>query len=95
MSRWQVSYSIGWEPGHKATEFDWGPLLQPYVELKSKIASEAPKRGEKTFLREDLVRRLMRIRNDVIVVSGIICLQVPFELAYAYLYEVAVSDAVK
>lgn len=38
---------------------------------------------------------LKRFRNDVIIILSIICLQLPFELAYAHLYEVLKSDMVK
>jgi anoctamin-10 len=38
---------------------------------------------------------LLRIRNNAIIVLGIICLQLPFELAYAHLYEKTETEAVR
>ncbi|KAB2025891.1 hypothetical protein ERO13_D06G152751v2, partial [Gossypium hirsutum] len=36
-----------------------------------------------------------RFKNDFIIILSIICLQLPFELVYAQLYEVLKSDVVK
>jgi anoctamin-10 len=38
---------------------------------------------------------LLRIRNNAIIVLGIICLQLPFELAYAHLYEKTETEALR
>jgi anoctamin-10 len=38
---------------------------------------------------------LLRIRNNGIIVLAIICLQLPFELAYAHLYEITETEAMK
>ncbi|KAI3781275.1 hypothetical protein L2E82_11284 [Cichorium intybus] len=47
------------------------------------------------FQREEWFGRMMRFRNDAIIILSIICLQLPFELAYAHLYESIGSDVVK
>lgn len=47
------------------------------------------------FEREEWFSWLMTLRNDVFVILGILCLQLPFELAYAYLYEVIGSEFLK
>lgn len=47
------------------------------------------------FQREEWNGRMRRLRNDVIIITSIICLQLPFELAYAHLYEVIETDIVK
>lgn len=52
------------------------------------------KENEK-FQREEWFGRMMRFRNDAIIILSIICLQLPFELAYAHLYESIGSDVVK
>lgn len=38
---------------------------------------------------------LLRIRNNAIIVLAIICLQLPFELAYAHLYEITETEAMR
>ena len=38
---------------------------------------------------------LLRIRNNAIIVLAIICLQLPFELAYAHLYEVTETEVMR
>uniref|UniRef100_A0A0E0E678 Anoctamin transmembrane domain-containing protein n=1 Tax=Oryza meridionalis TaxID=40149 RepID=A0A0E0E678_9ORYZ len=38
---------------------------------------------------------LLRIRNNAIIVLAIICLQLPFELAYAHLYEITKTEALR
>lgn len=50
---------------------------------------------KKTLQRDEWLGLLLKIRNNAIIVIGIICLQLPFELAYAHLYEVAVSVVLK
>ncbi|KAI3698923.1 hypothetical protein L2E82_42845 [Cichorium intybus] len=47
------------------------------------------------FQREEWFGRMMRFRNDAIIILSIICLQLLFELAYAHLYESIGSDVVK
>lgn len=56
--------------------------------------TDKPKEKE-VFQREEWFGRLKRVRNDAIIITSIICLQLPFELAYAHLYEVIESDIVK
>ncbi|EPS62569.1 hypothetical protein M569_12221, partial [Genlisea aurea] len=58
-------------------------------------AQSADRMKDKTFQRQEWLKWLMRLRNDVIVIMSIICLQLPFELAYAHLYEVLQSDLLK
>ena len=47
------------------------------------------------YPRSEWFGHLLRFRNDAIVIMSIIFLQLPFELAYAHLYEVIVSDVMK
>ncbi|KAI3780797.1 hypothetical protein L2E82_10788 [Cichorium intybus] len=47
------------------------------------------------FQIEEWFGRVMRFRNDAIIILSNICLQLPFELAYAHLYEIIGSDVVK
>lgn len=59
-----------------------------------KQGSDKNKEKEK-YQREEWFGRFMRYRNDFVVILSIICLQLPFELAYAHLYEVIRSDLLK
>lgn len=57
---------------------------------------EADRRLEKeVFQRMEWFGRLTRFRNDALVLISIICLQLPFELAYAHTYVVMKSDIMK
>lgn len=67
---------------------------QSSVELMKKWGTDKTKEKE-MFQRIEWFGRLMRFRNDAIIIVSIICLQLPFELAYAHLYEVIESDIVK
>ena len=64
-------------------------------------AASAKKWGEnkgkenEKFQREEWFGRMMRFRNDAIIILSIICLQLPFELTYSHLYESIRSDVVK
>ncbi|XP_057505111.1 anoctamin-like protein At1g73020 isoform X1 [Actinidia eriantha] len=94
LARWQISCPVGAGPGCKFLEMEWSSLqLQSPVELIKKWGSDKTK--EELFQREEWTGRLMRFRNDAIVILSIICLQLPFELAYAHLYEVIGSDLMK
>ncbi|XP_068651922.1 anoctamin-like protein Os01g0706700 isoform X2 [Aristolochia californica] len=95
LTRWQISYSEESETVSKAVDTDRGSFVQPHVDHKQLRSGEKSKEGNKIFHSEEWFWRLMRFRNDVIVVLGIICLQLPFELAYAHFYEFAGSDIMK
>ncbi|KAG6425872.1 hypothetical protein SASPL_110078 [Salvia splendens] len=47
------------------------------------------------FQRDEWISWLLRVRNDAFIILSIICLQLPFELAYAHLYEVLGADGLK
>ncbi|XAR49963.1 hypothetical protein NMG60_11004154 [Bertholletia excelsa] len=93
LARWQISCSVGDNPGRKSTEMKQGSFHYS-VELIKKHGNDKAKEKEQ-FQREEWFGRLMRFRNDAIVISSIIFLQLPFELAYAHLYEVIDYDLVK
>ncbi|GFZ04235.1 hypothetical protein Acr_16g0008590 [Actinidia rufa] len=76
-------------------KMEWSSLqLQSPVELIKKWGSDKTKEKE-LFQREEWAGRLRRFRNDAIIILSIICLQLPFELAYAHLYEVIGSELMK
>ncbi|KAI3671621.1 hypothetical protein L1987_87361 [Smallanthus sonchifolius] len=83
-----------------------GSLLFPILEEKklysfSQIcysggAESAYKSKEKEKIqREEWSARELRFRNDAVIILSITCLQLPFELAYAHLYESIGSDIIK
>lgn len=93
VARWQINYSVGHDSRSKFLEMEWSSFQSP-VELINKWGTDKPKEKE-VFQREEWFGHLMRFRNDAIIILSIICLQLPFELAYAHLYEVIGSDFVK
>ncbi|KAL6996390.1 hypothetical protein U1Q18_006518 [Sarracenia purpurea var. burkii] len=93
LARWQMSCPVGAEPGYKILEMEWSSFQSP-VECIKKWGSDKTIVKE-VFQREEWFGRLMRFRNDAIIILSIICLQLPFELAYAHLYEVIKSDLMK
>ncbi|KAK4774261.1 hypothetical protein SAY86_009196 [Trapa natans] len=97
LSRWQLSFPMGAYPGYDLGYKIPGRernSLQSSVELISKWGRDKTNDKEQ-FQREEWFGTLMRFRNDAIIILSIICLQLPFELAYAHLYEVVGSDSMK
>lgn len=62
--------------------------------IRKKWVTDNAKEKE-IFQRNEWFGRLMRFRNDALVILSIICLQLPFEVAYAHTYEVTESDLMK
>ncbi|KAI8544559.1 hypothetical protein RHMOL_Rhmol08G0306700 [Rhododendron molle] len=93
LARWQISGLVAGGPGYKFSGLEWSSIQSP-VEIMKKWGSDKTKEKE-VFQREEWVGRLMRFRNDAFIILSIICLQLPFELAYAHLYEVIGSDLMK
>uniref|UniRef100_A0ACD5VQ38 Uncharacterized protein n=1 Tax=Avena sativa TaxID=4498 RepID=A0ACD5VQ38_AVESA len=95
LARWGINYSFA-EYKASANELDPLPLRHPLsVEcVEEKKFHNAP--AEKRRLqRNEWSGVLLRIRNNAIIVLGIICLQLPFELAYAHLYEKTETEALR
>lgn len=93
LARWQINYSVGVDPGNKLLGMEWSSLQSP-VDLIRKWGTDKTNDKE-VYQRNEWFGRLMRFRNDVMVILSIIFLQLPFELAYAHLYEVIESDVMK
>ncbi|XP_050379937.1 anoctamin-like protein At1g73020 isoform X2 [Argentina anserina] len=93
LARWHISYPIRTDLGNRQLGTVWSSP-QSSVELMKKWGTDKTKEKE-MFQRIEWFGRLMRFRNDAIIIVSIICLQLPFELAYAHLYEVIESDIVK
>ncbi|GAB4850400.1 hypothetical protein Ancab_029705 [Ancistrocladus abbreviatus] len=88
LTRWKISYTIGTGPGFKILGMEWGPLLP--VDLGKRLDSDKLLE-KKVYQRAEWFGRIARFRNDALIILSIICLQLPFELAYAHLYEITGS----
>nr|XP_043617788.1 anoctamin-like protein At1g73020 isoform X1 [Erigeron canadensis]XP_043617789.1 anoctamin-like protein At1g73020 isoform X1 [Erigeron canadensis] len=93
LARWQVCYSVGAESAYKYMDTEWSSFHSSVESIK-KLGADHSKQKEK-FQREEWFGRMMRFRNDAFIILSIICLQLPFELAYAHLYESIGSDLLK
>ncbi|ESR39708.1 Anoctamin-like protein [Citrus sinensis] len=93
LARWQINCTIGIGQGHKLLGMKWS-YRQPPVEVIKTLGTDKAREKE-LYQRHEWLGHLMRFRNDVFVILSIICLQLPFELAYAHLYEVIGSDIIK
>ncbi|XP_010244337.1 PREDICTED: anoctamin-like protein At1g73020 [Nelumbo nucifera] len=87
--RWQMNHSMGDNVLNKGKSD-----LQSDVELMKKLGNDKRKQKE-AFQRNEWFGHLLRFRNDAVIVLSIICLQLPFELAYAHIYQVLGSDVMK
>ncbi|ONM38865.1 Anoctamin-like protein [Zea mays] len=106
---WAVFFLQFWKRKNSALLARWGIncSLSEYKNLGIELSSlsdsltvEEKKfcdvSAEKSKLqRNEWFGVLLRIRNNAIIVLAIICLQLPFELAYAHLYEITETEAMK
>ncbi|XP_073052798.1 anoctamin-like protein At1g73020 [Primulina eburnea] len=93
LARWQMYHSTVTESEFKFVHLEPSSPQNPKEIMKKQ---ETIKMKEKAFFqKEEWIRWLMRFRNDAFIITSIICLQLPFELAYAHLYEVIGSDFLK
>ncbi|KAK6125085.1 hypothetical protein DH2020_041149 [Rehmannia glutinosa] len=92
-ARLQIYHSVGAESEYKSLQTEQSSCQSP-TELMKKLSTDRMKE-KAAFQREEWFRWLMRLRNDALIIMGIICLQLPFELAYAHLYESIGSDLLK
>ncbi|KAF7814175.1 anoctamin-like protein [Senna tora] len=93
LARWPVNTAVTVDQGYKLPGSK-GSSSQPQMEL-TKLWDNDKTKVKAVFQRHEWLGRLMRFRNDVIIIFSIICLQLPFELAYAHLYEVIDSSKIK
>ncbi|KAK9137146.1 hypothetical protein Sjap_007740 [Stephania japonica] len=73
------------------TEKNYHPF---HTELAKKVEEDKLTKKQ-AYQRDEWFGHLLRFRNDAFFISSIICLQLPFELAYAHLYEIVRSDIIK
>lgn len=87
---WGINYTLS---EYKALQIELGSF---HVDEDSENKLENDKPIEKKILqRDEWIGLLLKIRNNAIIVLAIVCLQLPFELAYAYFYEVTESDVMR
>lgn len=93
LARWGINYSFA---EYKASANELEPIRHylSVERVEEKKFDDEP--AEKRRLqRNEWSGVLLRIRNNAIIVLGIICLQLPFELAYAHLYEKTETEALR
>ncbi|KAG5380903.1 hypothetical protein IGI04_028745 [Brassica rapa subsp. trilocularis] len=93
LARWQINYLVGPSQGYRFIGMEWSSLPFPN-ELIKNLGNEKFKEKE-AYQRYEWFAYRKRFRNDVLVIMTIICLQLPFELAYAHIYEIITSDTIK
>ncbi|GAU42220.1 hypothetical protein TSUD_351300 [Trifolium subterraneum] len=93
LARWPLSSAASADPGYKIPGRKDSSLQSPMELIKVFEADRV--KGKEVFQRYEWLGRFMRFRNDAIIIFSIICLQLPFELAYAHLYGVISSDVMK
>uniref|UniRef100_A0A0E0JN10 Anoctamin transmembrane domain-containing protein n=1 Tax=Oryza punctata TaxID=4537 RepID=A0A0E0JN10_ORYPU len=93
LARWGINYSFS-EYKTMGNELDSLSISMADDNVQQRKFGGAPK--EKSILqRNEWFGVLLRIRNNAIIVLAIICLQLPFELAYAHLYEITKTEALR
>uniref|UniRef100_A0A0D9V4Q7 Anoctamin transmembrane domain-containing protein n=1 Tax=Leersia perrieri TaxID=77586 RepID=A0A0D9V4Q7_9ORYZ len=93
LARWGINYSFS-EYKSLGNEVDSLSCSLADDNVQEKKFGDAP--DEKRILqRNEWFGVLLRIRNNAIIVLAIICLQLPFELAYAHLYEITETEALR
>ncbi|XLR58001.1 hypothetical protein S83_008673, partial [Arachis hypogaea] len=75
--------------------FLWSGVAGGLLPMKMQLMKNTRVKGKKVFTKYEWFNHLLRIRNDALIIISIICLQLPFELAYAHLYEVLNKDIIK
>lgn len=98
---WAVFFFQFWKRKNSALLARWGieygeinSFSQCQGESEKKLNTGRPME-KKLLQRDEWLGLLLRIRNNAIIVAAIICIQLPFELAYAHIYEIAESDVLK
>jgi anoctamin-10 len=94
MDRWGINYSIS-EYKNLGNDLD---LLSDSG--RDCLAIEGKKHGDASAEKRKLQRIewfgvFLKIRNNTMIVLAIICLQLPFELAYAHLYEITEHEVLR
>ncbi|XP_020265246.1 anoctamin-like protein Os01g0706700 isoform X1 [Asparagus officinalis] len=97
---WAVFFFQFWKRKNSALLARWGidgelnSFAQRQGESEKKLNTDRPME-KKMLQRDEWLGLLLKIRNNALIVVAIICLQLPFELAYAHLHEIIESDFLK
>ncbi|KAL5227124.1 hypothetical protein ABZP36_015389 [Zizania latifolia] len=91
LARWGINYSFS-ECKTLGNELD--SLSRTDDDVQEKKFGHAPD-DKRILQRKEWFGVLLKIRNNAIIVLAIICLQLPFELAYAHLYEFTETEALR
>lgn len=92
-NRWHIYDSGAAESEYKFWHTERSSSSSPTEHMKKQGTDKSKEKA--VFQREEWFSWLMTLRNDVVVIMGILCLQLPFELAYAHLYEILGSELLK
>ncbi|CAM8968262.1 unnamed protein product [Rhodiola kirilowii] len=84
---WAISFCQFWKRKYSALLVRYSDASIP-TNTESIMNSVTTRKGKEAIQRLEWFKFLMRFRNDAMMIFSIICLQLPFELAYAHLYEV-------
>ncbi|XP_031488780.1 anoctamin-like protein Os01g0706700 isoform X2 [Nymphaea colorata] len=95
LTRWQICYPEGLIQEQTVTISGQSSPDQLEPEISDGLTTNKPKERYRALQRDEWRGIFKRFRNDVLVIMGIICLQLPFELAYAYLYEAIGIDILR
>ncbi|XP_010911891.1 anoctamin-like protein Os01g0706700 isoform X2 [Elaeis guineensis] len=91
LARWGINYSLS---EYKALDTEMNSLNRVHADHEKNFDANKPIE-KKILQRDEWLGLLLRIRNNTVVALAIICLQLPFELAYAHLYEITESYTLK
>ncbi|KAL3693097.1 hypothetical protein R1sor_006748 [Riccia sorocarpa] len=99
---WAVLFLQFWKRENASLLSRWGLVIEDADERVIKAASGSKPTGGFTteaevdkMEKEEWMSRLRSIRNNGLVFVVVVCLQLPFELAYAHLNKIAPYDAVR
>ncbi|KAM7254536.1 hypothetical protein ACFE04_003916 [Oxalis oulophora] len=90
LARLQINNPVGMSQGSKLLGMERASIESPVEQI-----SADQKKEKAAYQRYEWFGHLTRFRNDSVVLLSILCLQLPFELAYAHLYEVLSSSFMK
>ncbi|GAV80270.1 Anoctamin domain-containing protein [Cephalotus follicularis] len=93
LARLQIDNPVGTSQVYKFLGMEWGSQQSPLEHVKGPRTDKT--KEKEAFQRYEWFGYLLRFRNDALIILSIICLQLPFELAYAHLYEIIGSDVMK
>ncbi|CAM8883985.1 unnamed protein product [Rhodiola kirilowii] len=92
LARWQIEYVAHSGPAHNPPGIQDASIPNNAESITNSVTT---RKGKEAIQRMEWFKFLMRFRNDAMMIFSIICLQLPFELAYAHLYEVIESGIIR